>query len=39
MPPHIGAKEAVGFSLYSLKAVVSGRGTELLDIARTNLVR
>lgn len=39
MPPHIGLKEAAGFSLYTLKAVVSGRGTELMELARTNLLR
>ncbi len=39
MPPHIDAKQVVGFSLYTLKTVMSGRGTELIDIARTNLVR
>ncbi len=39
MPPHIDPKQVVGFSLYTLKAVMSGRGTELLDIAKTNLLR
>ena len=39
MPPHIDAKQVVGFSLYTLKTVISGRGTGLIDIARTNLVR
>ncbi len=38
MPPHIGLREVTGFSLYALKAVVSGRGTELLELAQTNLL-
>ena len=28
-----------GFSLFMLKAVLSGRGDELIDLARTNLLR
>jgi pyruvate dehydrogenase (quinone) len=30
---------ARGFSLYMVKAVMSGRGDELIDLARTNLWR
>ena len=37
MPPKIGVKEATGFGLWLAKAVINGRGTELVDIARTNL--
>jgi pyruvate dehydrogenase (quinone) len=37
MPPTIGAEEMKGFSLYVLKAVMSGRGDEVLDLARVNL--
>ena len=39
MPPHIDAKQVVGFSLYTLRAVMSGRGTELIEIAKANLLR
>ena len=39
MPPTIEAKQAAGFSLYALKAMMDGRGGELLDVARTNLFR
>ena len=39
MPPSIGVKQATGFSLWLAKAVLNGRGTELLDLARTNLFR
>jgi pyruvate dehydrogenase (quinone) len=28
---------AKGFTLYMVKAVMSGRGDELMDLARTNL--
>ena len=36
MPPKITLKEVGGFSLWAAKAVMSGRGTELIDLARTN---
>lgn len=37
IPPAITTEMAKGFSLYMLKAVFSGRGDELVDLARTNL--
>lgn len=37
IPPAITADMAKGFTLYMLKAVFSGRGDELVDLARTNL--
>ena len=39
MPPAVTAEMAKGFSLYMVKAVMSGRGDELIDLARTNLWR
>lgn len=39
MPPSIGLKQARGFSLYMLRAVMSGRGDEVLDLAKTNWLR
>ncbi len=39
MPPTISAEQAKGFSLYMLRAVLSGRGDEVLDLAKTNLFR
>jgi pyruvate dehydrogenase (quinone) len=39
MPPTITAEQVKGFSLFALKAVFSGRGDELVDLARTNLFR
>jgi pyruvate dehydrogenase (quinone) len=39
MPPTISAEQALGFGLYMLRAVMSGRGDEVVDLARTNLFR
>ena len=39
MPPSLGADEVRGFTLYMIKAVLNGRGDELIDLARTNLFR
>ena len=39
MPPKIELEQAEGFSLWVLKAVMSGRGDEIVDLARTNVVR
>lgn len=38
MPPAIKLEQAKGFSLYMLRAVLSGRGDEVVEIARTNLL-
>jgi len=37
MPPAVTLEMAKGFTLYMVKAVMSGRGDELIDLARTNL--
>jgi len=39
MPPNITVEQAKGFGLFALRAVLSGRGDELLDLAETNLRR
>jgi pyruvate dehydrogenase (quinone) len=39
MPPAINAEMAKGFTLFMVKAVMSGRTSELIDLARTNLWR
>lgn len=39
MPPRVTAEMAKGFTLYMLKAVMSGRGDEIVELARTNLWR
>ena len=38
MPPTITAEQVKGFSLWILRAVMSGRGDEVLDLAKTNLL-
>jgi len=37
MPPSIELSQAKGFSLYMLRAILSGRGDEIVELARTNL--
>ena len=39
MPPTIELKQELGFSLYMAKAVLNGRGDEIIDLAKTNLFR
>ncbi|MCB2252523.1 ubiquinone-dependent pyruvate dehydrogenase [Pseudomonas chlororaphis] len=39
MPPAIKLEQAKGFSLYMLKAVMSGRGDEVIELAKTNWLR
>ena len=39
MPPKIGAEQAKGFSLYMLRAILSGRGAEIVELATTNVLR
>jgi pyruvate dehydrogenase (quinone) len=36
MPPTISAEQVKGFALYAIRTVMSGRGDELLDLARAN---
>lgn len=37
IPPTISAEQVKGFSLYALRTVLSGKGSELVDLARVNL--
>ena len=39
MPPTISAEQALGFSLYMIRAVINGRGDEVIDLAKTNFFR
>ena len=39
MPPTITLEQAKGFTLYMMRAVLSGRGDEVLDLAQSNLLR
>ncbi len=38
MPPTIGIEQVKGFSLWVLRAVMSGRGDAVIDLAKTNLL-
>jgi pyruvate dehydrogenase (quinone) len=39
MPPRIEAEQVEGFGLWALKAVMNGRGDQLVDLALSNFVR
>ncbi|MFD1887945.1 ubiquinone-dependent pyruvate dehydrogenase [Paenibacillus wenxiniae] len=39
MPPTITMQQAKGFSLWMAKAIMNGRGDELIDLAKSNLFR
>jgi pyruvate dehydrogenase (quinone) len=39
MPPTITAEQVKGFSLYMMRAVLSGKGDEVVDLAKSNLFR
>ncbi len=39
MPPKIMAEQVKGFSLYTLRAIMSGRGDEVVELAKANLFR
>jgi pyruvate dehydrogenase (quinone) len=39
MPPTITVDEAKGFGLFMLRAVLSGRGEEIVDLAKVNVFR
>ncbi len=39
MPPKIKVQQIAGFSLYSTRAIMNGRGDELIELARANLLR
>jgi pyruvate dehydrogenase (quinone) len=38
MPPTINVDQAIGFNLWAVKAVLNGRGDEVIDLAVTNLL-
>ncbi|MGF6920389.1 hypothetical protein OKW28_004586 [Paraburkholderia sp. 40] len=37
MPPKVELAHAKGFSLYMLRAILNGRGDEIVELARTEL--
>jgi pyruvate dehydrogenase (quinone) len=39
MPPNITFAQAKGFSLWAAKSVLSGRGDEIIDLAKTNVIQ
>jgi pyruvate dehydrogenase (quinone) len=39
MPPKIQLDQAYGFGLWMMKAVLSGRGSEVIQLAKTNIFR
>ncbi len=39
MPPKIQIEQAKGFSLFMLRAIMNGRGDEVIELAETNLFR
>jgi pyruvate dehydrogenase (quinone) len=39
LPPSIEVDQMIGFSLYMIKAVLNGRGDEIIDLAKSNLFR
>jgi pyruvate dehydrogenase (quinone) len=39
MPPAINLEQVAGFSLWALRAAINGRGDEVIEVAKTNLLR
>ena len=39
MPPTLKLDQIVDFNLYLVKALLNGRGDEIVDLAKTNLFR
>jgi pyruvate dehydrogenase (quinone) len=39
MPPSLNLNQVVDFNLYMVKAILNGRGDEVIDLARTNIFR
>jgi pyruvate dehydrogenase (quinone) len=37
MPPHIEADQAKGFTLWATRSILSGRGNEVMELAKSNL--
>lgn len=39
MPPKIALKDALGFNIWMAKAILNGKGNEVVELIRTNLLR
>jgi pyruvate dehydrogenase (quinone) len=37
IPPRISVEQAKGFTLWATRSVLSGRGDEVIDLAKTNI--
>jgi len=37
MPPHVEVDQAKGFTLWATRTILSGRGNEVMELAKTNL--
>jgi pyruvate dehydrogenase (quinone) len=37
IPPKISSDQATGFTLWSTRSILSGRGDEVLEVAKTNI--
>jgi pyruvate dehydrogenase (quinone) len=37
VPPSVKLDQVMGFSLFMMKAVINGRGNEVIDLLKTNL--
>ena len=37
IPPAVSLEQAKGFALFAVRTVLSGKGNELIDLARTNM--
>jgi pyruvate dehydrogenase (quinone) len=39
IPPTITIEQAKGFNLFMMRAILRGRGDEIIDLVKTNFVR
>jgi len=39
VPPHVEREQMTGFGLWLIRAVLDGRGQQIIDLAKTNLKR
>ena len=39
LPPNVTLDQVKGFTLYTTRSVLSGRGDELIDLVKTNVTR
>ena len=39
MPPKISFENAKGFGIYMVRAIINGKGDELIEVAKDNILR